>query len=95
MGIEPVLAETCKTFQINRREILGKSRHIYIMPARHALCKVLHHKGGSYLEIAQAINRHHSTIISSVRRATLLMQDADYAEKIDAIARVVWRPRPR
>jgi len=73
-------------FKVHRRDILGRAKYDFILPARFALCKILRERDLSYSQIGRVLDRDHTTVIHAVRRAEYTMErDPAYAEKINRI----------
>ena len=74
-------------FRISQRDIMGKAKFNFILPARFALWKVLRDTGCTYAQIGRWFARDHSTIINGVRRANEIMEnDLDYRAKVRTLA---------
>lgn len=84
--IDEIIAKVSELFKVHRRDILGRAKFDFILPARFALCKILHDRGMSYASIGRVMDRDHTTVIHAVRRAEYTMQrDPEYAAKINEV----------
>lgn len=82
-----IIDRVSQEFKVHRRDILGRAKYNFILPARFGLCKILRERGLSYSQIGRVLDRDHTTVIYAVRRAEYMMErDKAYADKI---ARVV------
>lgn len=84
-----LLNEAHVLFKVHPRDIQGKDKFNFILPARFAVWKALKDTGTSYAQIGRWFERDHSTIIHGARRATQLMeQDLDYRAKVLTLTRL-------
>lgn len=78
-----LLREAAYMFKTSQRDILGKDRFHFLMPARFAVWKALKDTGCSYAQVGRWFDRDHTTIIHGVRRANQMVeQDVDYRAKV-------------
>ncbi len=88
--IPPALvAEASAVFGVPAAEILSDSRRADVTLARHAIAWTLRHETGMRLEeIAQALDRDHSTISQGLRRLEAqAVRNARLALQISALLR--------
>jgi len=69
-GLLPILDAVCETHNVSRDEVLGRSRLRSLVNARQDLWwRVRHHPNAySYHEMGKFFSRHHSSIVSGIRR---------------------------
>lgn len=83
MTYKDLLRETSYMFKISQRDILGRAKYDFILPARFAVWKALHNTGTSYAQIGRWFDRDHTTVRNGVRRAGEIMEyDHDYRAKV-------------
>lgn len=64
-----ILKDVCKKHKVLEYEVLSHHRYQYLMPARDEVAYTLRQMGWSFPRIGRLIgNRHHTTIMESVRR---------------------------
>lgn len=86
---DEIIELICQKLNVEIKHIKGKRRDAYIVDARHIIMYVLY--SDRYLrlfltQIGKMFNRHHSTIIHSVKFVKATMQvDSTYCEKIAEI----------
>ena len=75
-------------------EIRSDDRHNAVVFARHFLSRYLHDNGWTLSSIGRSINRHHTTIINSLRTMdSMLSYDRRIKEEYDEFVRKVNRRR--
>ena len=75
-------------------EIRSDDRHNAVVFARHFLSRYLHDNGWTLSSIGRSINRHHTTIINSLRTMdSMLSYDRRIKEEYDEFVRKVNRHR--
>lgn len=75
-------------------EICSDDRHNAVVFARHFLSRYLHDNGWTLSSIGRSINRHHTTIINSLRTMdSMLSYDRRIKEEYDEFVRKVNRHR--
>lgn len=75
--------EASTLFAVHPRDIGGKAKFNFILPARFAIWHALRETGSTYAQIGRWFERDHSTIINGVRRAKEIMEhDHDYRAKV-------------
>lgn len=78
--------EASVMFRVHPRDIEGKAKFDFILPARFAIWAALRNTGSTYAQIGRWFGRDHSTIINGVRRANQIAeQDYDYRAKVRAL----------
>lgn len=88
---QEIIIKCSELFKIHPRDLLGRYRFDFIMPARFALYKALRMRGWSYPEIGRKFDRDHSTVIYGVKRAEYMMlKDAEYAAKVVELAKMKY-----
>jgi len=85
-----ILHNVCEVFGVDEDDVIGKSRFQYIVQARHMyafLCSKLI-PGASLQRVGRALgDRHHTTIISSIKKCeSLLIVDDSYLAKFEEVA---------
>jgi len=81
-----VLHEAARVFKVHHRDILGRAKYDFILPARFGLYKALHLRGNSYSQIGRWLDRDHATVRHGVLRATEMMKDINYFTKVHLLA---------
>ena len=77
--------------EVNKSKIVGKDRFKNIMFARHLYCHFAKEKtNATLIQIGNSINRHHSTVINSLRLISdmIFINDEvtkEYLNKIDSL----------
>ena len=83
-----VTREASVLFKVHPRDIEGKAKFNFIIPARFAIWRALRDTGSTYAQIGRWFGRDHSTVINGVRRAhQIAEQDLDYRAKVLALTR--------
>lgn len=75
-------------FYVHPRDLVGKARFKWLIPARFAAYKALRMRGWSYPRIAKLVgDRDHSSVMHGCDRAEYMMErDPEYAAKINELA---------
>lgn len=70
-----------------KREIIGEGRAHRFMPVRFAMVYLLREAGLSFPQIGKRMNRDHTTVMDSYRRARdLLAKSAEFADLVVRLA---------
>ena len=68
MKTENILEVISEITEIKKSDILGEKRHKKIVYARHLYCHFAKEKtNATLMQIGNSINRHHSTVINSLK----------------------------
>lgn len=79
-----MVVEAGRVFCIPPRDLLGRSKMNYLIPARHGLFAALYARWGSYKAVGRKTGRDHATIIHAVKRARERMENDDvYAQRVE------------
>lgn len=62
------IAEIAEAHRLTLEDILGKSRHKYLVSVRRKCVVMLREKGYSTTEIGRIMQRDHSTIVHALQR---------------------------
>lgn len=76
-------------FDVHERDIFGRYKFEFLIPARFAAIKGLWMQKFGVLQIGLWVGRDHSTVAHSVGRATNMMSNPDYPgfrEKVEYLA---------
>lgn len=94
MSYVEVIKEAERMFRVHRRDITGKARLQFIMPARYAVYTALVLRGNSTAQVGRWLHRDHSTVIYGMRQAQRIMAaDPDYRAKVEALIAFDWTAR--
>lgn len=88
-----VAAAVCAVYGISRESLVSAYRYANLSDARHTVCHMLRCEFGYDLKrIAIELQRDHTTVISSVRRASALLSvDTEFRHKYDTAMQIVTR----
>lgn len=83
LNSEEILDEVSKLYGIKIQDLKSKSRIASITTPRNiAMYLIYHHTQSSYEYIGNLFNRDHSTVISSVKKISNLLENDEYLKKI-------------
>lgn len=90
---EIVVTAVCQVYAISQATLVSSFRYGNLADARHTICHILRNEFSYPLKrIAIELQRDHTTVISSVRRADdLLTVDPDFRQKYDTVMQIVTR----
>lgn len=82
--------QVCRTFNVHPRDLLGRYRYGFLMPARFALYAVLVAAGWSRKKVGRMLDRDHSALRHGLARAAdMARRDPVYAKKLNAVTAAV------
>lgn len=65
LTIEEIIEETAKVFNLTNEQVISKCRDYYLIRARAIIYHIARKYNFVLIDIAKAVNRHHSSIINS------------------------------
>jgi len=74
--------EVCDRHKVERYLLLGKSNIVAIVTARNELMYLLREAGWTFLQIAQFVNKHHTTCIHGCRTHKAKMAIVETLEEV-------------
>ena len=67
-GLLECVERVCKARHVPLEEVLGDTQRPFIAHVRHEVWATMHVMGLRYCEIARLFGRHHTTVLTGVRR---------------------------
>lgn len=93
MFADEIVIEAGQMFKVHHKDILGRYRYGFILPARFAVYKALNQRGWSLSKVGRYFKRDHTTIMHGVARADYIAgRDAEYAKKIAHLVEMKMTP---
>ena len=88
ISVDRVVSVVAQRFQISATSILSKNRERSVARSRHMVCYLARNLTRmSFPQIGREVGRHHTTVMSSVRRAdTIRGRDRAFASEIMLIS---------
>lgn len=81
-NIGPAIQYAAQIYDVNPADVEGRRGDARVRAARRTACVAATTLGDSYISIARALNRDHSTVITAVKRAT--QTEHDHATEVAA-----------
>lgn len=95
MTITEIIEMVAEEFDVSYGEIVGSIRENYIIPARFAVCIILHRRGMSMSRVGQVLGkRDHTTIRHALERAKYMMdKNPSYRSFVEYMVNLKYQPR--
>lgn len=99
MNKEQLVAKCSELFDVHPRDLMGRYRYAFLIPAKFAMYAALRQRGWSANRIGRELDRDRKTVTHGLARAAYLMRrDPDYAEKVHQLSESIdaapWVPSP-
>lgn len=95
--LDEILREVCKRLGVTKASVISDSRRMELVRARHLYCLIARrYTRHSFTEIAEVIERDHSTVIFAVNKLSAYMtlrEEIDYLDVVNSLQEPKVSPR--